>query len=209
MQVHQILTFNHDLAPRHRELSTAAVRAEIDVSVEMLQRTIEHFTAQGKRVVVFGHSYGAILTTRYLWRNGPGAADAYVIMAGRLDMPEVLVNAVANGEFYYFPDAVNPEKHPTRQPTTDREFMELRVMGETMRERYTERLANTDLAKVIYVYGTDDESTGTLTANEDAFLRSRGATVIDIDGGHHSAMFEAAHAPGIVTALNAVLQLQR
>ena len=32
-----------------------------------------------------GHSYGAFLTARYLWRKGP-AADRYLIMAGRLDM---------------------------------------------------------------------------------------------------------------------------
>ena len=37
-------------------------------------------------MVVVGHSYGAFLTARYLWRKGPGAADRYLIMAGRLDM---------------------------------------------------------------------------------------------------------------------------
>ena len=47
---------------------------------------IEHFKAQDKQVVVVGHSYGAFLTARYLWRKGPGAADRYLIMAGRLDM---------------------------------------------------------------------------------------------------------------------------
>ena len=58
------------------------------MSVEILHRTIEHFKAQGKRVVVVGHSYGAFLITRYLAIEGPDAADRYLIMAGRLDMPD-------------------------------------------------------------------------------------------------------------------------
>ena len=91
VQVHQTLTINHDLAGRFRELSFAELQAEVDVSVEILRRTIRHFKAQGRRVVVIGHSYGAFLVTRYLWREGPGAADQYLIMAGRLDMPRVVV----------------------------------------------------------------------------------------------------------------------
>ena len=86
VQVHQTLTINNDLVSRHRELSFEELQAEVDVSIEILHRVIEHFKAQGKQVVVVGHSYGAFVTARYLWRKGPGAADRYLIMAGRLDM---------------------------------------------------------------------------------------------------------------------------
>ena len=80
-------------------------------------------------------------------------------------------------------------------------------MGETTRERYTKRLADTDLAKVIYVYGTADKSTGTLTPDEDAFLASQGAEVIAIPDGGHSVMFDdASVAQQISTALNTLLQ---
>ena len=85
-QVHQTLTINNDLVSRHRELSLEELQAEVDVSIEILHRVIEHSKAQGKQVVVVGHSYGALVTARYLWRKGPGAADRYLIMAGRLDM---------------------------------------------------------------------------------------------------------------------------
>ena len=61
-QVHQTLTIDNDLVSRHRELSFEELQAEVDVSIEILHRVIEHFKAQGKQVVVVGHSYGAFLT---------------------------------------------------------------------------------------------------------------------------------------------------
>ena len=201
VQAHQTLTLNHHLAPRQRELSFAQLQAEVDVSVEILHRTIEHFKAQGKQVVVIGHSYGAFLTTRYLWRKGPAAADRYLIMAGRLDMPQVVVDGVLSGVFYYFPNAVDPVPADL-QPATEREFLELRIMGATGHDRYTQRLAGTDLGRVIYVHGSEDMSVGRLSAHEVSFLTSRGAKVIAVPGGH-DAMFEDREAVRqIVAALN-------
>ena len=54
----------------------------------------------------------------------------------------------------------------------------------------TARLAGTDLSRVIYVYGTADEAIGRLSEAEDSFLRSTGSTVIKVEGGHHTSMFE-------------------
>ena len=189
--VHQTLTLNHDLAPRHAEFSLAELQAEVDVSVEILHRTIEHFRDQGKRVVVIGHSYGAFLTARYLWQKGPAAADRFLIMAGRLDMPEEVVNGFLMGTLYYFPDGVTPTALPPFPvPPTDQELMEMRIAGATGHDRYTERLADTDLRRVIYVYGTQDFIVGRLTDDEVGFLESGGATVIAIQGGSHTSMFE-------------------
>ena len=160
------------------------------MSVEILHRTIEHFRDQGKRVVVIGHSYGAFLVTRYLWRQGPDAADRYLIMAGRLDMPEEVVNGFLTGTPYYFQDGVTPMPFPRLPvPPTDRELMEMRIAGATGHDRYTERLADTDLRRVIYVYGTQDFNVGRLTEDEVRFLESGDATVIPAQGGHTS-MFE-------------------
>ena len=47
-QVHQTLTIDNDLVSRHRELSFEELQAEVDVSVEILHRVIEHFKAQGQ-----------------------------------------------------------------------------------------------------------------------------------------------------------------
>ena len=201
-QVHQTLTINHDLVSRHRELSFAELQAEVDVSVEILHRFIEHFKAQGKRVVVVGHSYGAFLTTRYLWRKGRGAADRYLIMAGGLDMQREVVDGVLAGQYYYFPDAVNPAPVPPYQvPITEREILELRIMGATGHDRYTERLAGTDLSRVFYVYGNEDMIVGRLTEDEAAFLTSRGSRVVAVQGGHVSMFEDPEVARQIAVAL--------
>ena len=188
VQPHQTLTLNGELAARAEEYTLAELQAEVDVSVEILHRTIQHFRSQGKRVVVIGHSYGAILITRYLWRKPPESADRYLIMAGRLDMPEEVVDGFMNGRVYYFPDGVTPVDSGIRE-TTDRGLMEMRMAAATGHERYTERLADRDLGRVIYVYGTEDISVGRLTEEEVSLLESRGAKVIEAEGGDHGSMF--------------------
>ncbi|MDE0159481.1 MAG: alpha/beta hydrolase [Candidatus Dadabacteria bacterium] len=189
VQPHQTLTLNAELAARAEEYTLAELQAEVDVSVEILHRTIQHFRSEGKRVVVIGHSYGAILITRYLWQKPPESADRYLIMAGRLDMPEEVVDGFMNGRVYYFPDGVTPVDSGIRE-TTDRGLMEMRMAAATGHERYTERLADRDLGRVIYVYGTEDISVGRLTEEEVSLLESRGAKVIEAEGGDHGSMFE-------------------
>lgn len=188
--VHQTLTLENDLASRYEELSLADLKAEVDVSVEVLHRTISHFERQGKRVVVLGHSFGALLATRYLALRGPGNVDRFVIMAGRLDLPREVVDGVLNGVWHHFPGGGAPEPHPDLQPERDQDYIELRILGAAAHNRNTERLAGTDLSRVIYVYGTADEQVGRLSEAEAAFLRSRGSTVITVEGGHHGSMFE-------------------
>ena len=198
VHVHQTLTLDNDLASRYEELSLADLKAEVDVSVEILHRTIRHFRAGGKRVVVVGHSFGALLVTRYLALKGPGNAHRFLIMAGRLDLPTIVVEGVLNGTWYYFPDGGDPVPHPEIQPEDDVDFIELRLLGAAGHDRYTNLLADTDLERVIYAYGTADEQVGSLSATEDAFLRSRGATVIKVTGGGHVVMFEDADVARMV-----------
>ena len=207
VQVHQTLTLNHDLAERDAEWLLEELQAEVDVSVEILHRTIEHFKAQDKRVVVVGHSYGAFLVTRYLALKGPEAADQYLLMAGRLDMPEVVVNGFLTGTVYYFPNHTDPTEVPGQDHPlfrkTDRELMEMRIAGATGCDCYTTLLAGTDLQRVIYVYGTLDRIVGRLTDAEVGFLESAGSTVIAVPDGDHRSMFENADvARTISDALN-------
>ena len=109
VQAHQTLTLNPRLAARHARLSLANLQAEVDVSVEVLRRVIDHFKAQDKHVVVVGYSYGSFLVARYLALHGPDGADRYLLMAGRLDMPPKFVNGALAGMIYHFPNTVNPE----------------------------------------------------------------------------------------------------
>ena len=55
--------------------------------------------------------------------------------------------------------------------------------GALGKHRYTRLLAGTDLSKVIYAYGTTDQAVGRLTGAEVAFLESRGAEVLAVEGG--------------------------
>jgi pimeloyl-ACP methyl ester carboxylesterase len=187
VQAHQTLTLNRDLAPRHAMLSRTDLQAEVDVSVEILRRTIDHFASQGKRVVVVGYSYGAFLVARYLSRWGPEAADRYVMIAGRLNMPREFVDGALAGTFYDFPNATDAELSD-RQPATDREFIELRIAGATFFDRYTQRLAHTDLRQAIYVYGTADTVVGRLLDAEVQFLKDKGSTVIVAEGASHVSL---------------------
>ena len=210
VHVHQTLTLNHELAERDADWTLEELQAEVDVSVEILHRTIEHFKAQDKRVVVIGHSYGAFLVTRYLAIEGPDAADQYLIMAGRLDMPMEVVQGFLEGTEYWFPNAVDPEPSPVEEfmpQRSQQERMEMRIAAATGYDRYTSLLGDTDLAQVIYVYGYNDINVGRLAAEEIAFLQDRKSRVIEVRSvstdsyGDHRAMFEPAAAKQISDAL--------
>ena len=115
-------------------------------------------------------------------------------------MPEAFVNGALNGVLHYFPNAADPRPSPL-QPHTDREHIRLRIMGATAHDRYTKRLADTDLRRVIYVYGTADAVVGRLTDEEIAFLHSRGSSVIPVqDGSHLSVVIDPAVVQQILDA---------
>ena len=187
VQVHQTLTLNPRLAARHARLSLADLQAEVDVSVELLRRVTAHFKSQGKRVVVVGYSYGSFLVARYLALHGPDGADRYLLMAGRLDMPREFVDGALAGMLYHFPNTTDPEPSG-RRPTTDEESIKLLIAGATFRDRYTERLADTDLRKAIYVYATADTVVGRLSPDEVAFLEDKGSRVIVGEGANHVSL---------------------
>ena len=117
-------------------------------------------------------------------------------------MQREVVDGVLAGQYYYFPDAVNPEPVPPYPvPITEREILELRIMGATGHDHYTERLAGTDLSRVLYVYGVEDMIVGRLTDDEVGFLTSRGSRILAVQGGHVSMFEDPEVARQIATAL--------
>ena len=210
VNVHQVQTYNPGLVDDERLDSLARLQAEVDVSVEILDRVIRHFKDRGKRVVVFSHSFGSFVLPRYLALKGPGAADRYVIAAGRLDieskMYESRLDALFEGDTvaYFYEggttltavdltelsaDELGFELEDGMLPRSERVFSAFQ--GTLGRHRYTELLAKTDLSKVIYVYGTMDMAIGGLTEAEIAFLESRDATVVAVNGGHGAPIDDA------------------
>jgi len=187
--IHQILTLNNALYDK--ELTIEQGELETDYNTEILHRVIQHFKNQGKTVIVFGHSYGAFVVTKYLADKGSSLADKYVIMAGRLDAEQEFYEGLINRKFYYFPDFVTPTLDPITQPMNKNEETELFFAGIILNNRYTEELKNIDLSKVIYCFANDDEAVGRLTTNEKDFLLFKNVQVIEIDNGGHGAMFDA------------------
>lgn len=209
VNVHQIQTLNPGLLERTDFYALPQVLAEVDLTIEILDRVIRHFKALGKRVVVFGHSYGAFVMPRYLMLKGPSAADAYVIMAGRMDIEERMYrNRFRNlhdDTYYvleYATDGVTIVEQQLTQEQRDRFLVNGRVPLKTRyaglyqgllgQFRYTRELAQTDLSKVVYAYGTRDAAVGRLTDAEVRFLRSRGASVLAVSArnGSHGSMVD-------------------
>ena len=202
VNVHQIQTYNPRLFDRTDFEAVQQVQAETDLSVEIMHRVIRHFKDQGKKVVVFSHSFGSFVTARYLALKGPAAADQFVIMAGRLDMTDVLVrdrieklhDHDATTAYNLKEDGITPVKveTPDGKPFTLNERLELIFQGALGQYRYTSLLADTDLSKVIYAYGTGDQQVGRLTEEEIRFLEARNAQVVEVSamGGGHGSMVD-------------------
>ena len=186
VRVHQALTYDNNIYGKY--LNTRLGEMVVDVNVDILHRVIKHFKSQGKRVIVFGHSHGGFIITRYLAQRSDAAADKYAIMGSRLDMEKTTYEGLLNRNYYYYPDYVTPTLHPSIQPENTNQEVELFLTGIMFKERYTERLQNVNLSNVVFAHGTNDDTNGRLTSEEKTFLQSKGAQVITIEGGDHNSM---------------------
>ena len=157
----------------------------------------------------------------HLALKGPGTADRYVIMAGRLDIEREMyenrlskLHDASTVAWFYeggttltrFDQAAGPiDPDPDAPPAESMLPRSVRMQavfqGALGKHRYTRLLAGTDLSKVIYAYGTTDEAVGRLTGEEVAFLESRGAKVLAVEGGHCSMLDDPAAAARIVALL--------
>lgn len=175
-----------------------------DESVGILADVVAHFEGRGKRVVVLGISYGGFLVQDLLASQG-NVADAYVIVVGRLDVPEEAWRVFADGGAVEFIDGVDPVEVPVETfgygtGTREGERNMSRILAGLMSRRYTELWAGLDLSNVTFVYGDADEQVGRLTDEEIAFLHASGATVLSATGGHVDAIF-AQTGPALEAAL--------
>ena len=103
---------------------------------------------------------------------------------------------------YYSPTRCIRPPRSFLRPATERAALELRIMGATGHDRYTQRLAGADLSRVLYAYGREDMIVGRLTEDEERFLTSRGATVMAVQAGHASMFEDSEIARRIAAALH-------
>lgn len=203
LNVHQAQTLDPETFTMADIDFDAAIAAD-DESVRILGDIVTHFQSRNKRVVVLGISYGAFLVQDLLSKQG-NLADAYVIVVGRLDVPEQAWRIFADGGAVEFIDGVDPTEVPieafgygTGTPEGERNMS--RLLAGVMANRYTQLWTDLDLANVIFVYGDADEQVGRLTDDEIRFLEAGGATVLRGSGGHVDAIF-AQTGPALAIAL--------
>jgi len=153
-------------------------------NVDNLTKLIRHFKAQNKKVYILGIGYGAYLTQELIVREGNDIADKYLLMAGRLDMPEIIWQSFEAGNTGGFIDGQTPFVG-TPSTLTEIEKNQNKLMGNLAQNRYTVELAKyNDLTNVTYCFGTADESFGQLSQNEKALLITRQANLLEWEGGH-------------------------
>ncbi len=153
-------------------------------SVENLYKTIKFFKDQDRTVYVLGVSYGAFLTQELIAEQGIGIADKYLIITGRLDLNDIVWQAALEGKNSEFQNGTTPVVNPNIV-TNVMEKNSMKLFAGIAKNKYTQRLETiNDLSKVMYIYGTLDESVGSLTSEEINFLQTRNATVISESGNH-------------------------
>ena len=179
--VHQAQTKNPDAFVN--PITFEEAKAYSQQSVEDLATVVKYFKNQGKKVHVLGISFGAFMTQGLLAKEGSDVADDYLIMIGRLDIPEVVWKASSEGNEAGFENGVTPFVKVSNDEPIEKNMS--RLAAGLGFNRYTELLAATDLSKVTYVYGELDEQVGRLSEDEVNFLTSKGATVVQVPNADH------------------------
>jgi len=170
------------------EITFEAAKAANQKSVDLLVQTIEHFKAQDKKVYVLGIAFGAYLVQELLVREGTNLADQYLLMAGRLDIPDLIWESFSEGNTGGF---INGSTPFTGAPSTltPVEKNHNKLFAGLAFNRYTIELSKfDDLTNVTYCFGNVDESVGRLTQNEQALLITRQANLLEFDGGHQETI---------------------
>lgn len=189
VSVHQIQTLDPD-AFAEEDITFEDARSADSASAAMLAAVVQHFLEQGRTVYVVGSSFGAFMVQELLATQG-AVADGYLIMVGRIDMPDEVWMEFAEGRPVAFVDGVEIVTATSEEAgmggggeVSDRNMA--RLAAGLGHHRYSERLADVDLSNVVYVSGSVDEQVGRLSEAELAFLAERGAEVIVYEGGHET-----------------------
>ncbi len=155
------------------DLTFEQAKIESSITVEIAQKVIEKYLNLDKTVYVFGTSYGAFVVNELLAISKGKMARKYISMYGRLDMNELLWKGYLMEEFYFFDsDGKTLIKSDETIPAEERRYENnmARLNAGLAFNRYTEKLANTDLSDVIFITGKNDQIVGTFLPKTIEFL---------------------------------------
>ncbi|WP_299260224.1 hypothetical protein [uncultured Aquimarina sp.] len=183
VNVHQAQTLNPGLVEGDDITFDQAINFSAQ-SVETFYKVVKYFKDQGRTVHVLGISFGAFIAQDLIAKKGIDVADSYLIMAGRLDMNDIMWQAFSEGRFGYFENGITPIiDQEIGSDVIDRNLD--RLAAGVSNNRYTERLNSyEDLSKITYVYGEIDQAVGKLTTTEIEFLQSKNVNIIAGPGNH-------------------------
>lgn len=154
---------------------------------------------------VVGLSFGTLLALELLANVEP-PADGYLLMVGRLDLPTEAAEIYAEGDAPGFVDGTELVLRGTG--VTTRERNQARLVAALARHRYSERLADADLCRMVFVAGEEDERVGRLGDAERELLERRGAEAV-IGPGRHDETVEDHLASGLARLLGPDLVIER
>lgn len=191
VNVHQEQTLDPDRFTT-QDLAFDEAKAADAASVDRLAAVVQHFVDEDRPVIVLGISFGAFMAQELLATQG-NIADGYVILVGRVDMPEAVWSAFADGRAAGFANGTDIVEFEIEEAgmgvgTAAGDRNMARLAAGLGHHRYSERLSEVDLSNVYYGYGEVDEQVGRLTDDEIAFLQSQGATVARSDRDHGGAI---------------------
>ncbi len=160
------------------EFSLEMAEKEVDNISEMLYRALAYFKEKGETTIVIGTSYGDYIIPNYL-STRPSLADKYIIIAGRIDDNEQMLEQHLkgfNGEFEedgitYVPEDENTDLSEYQESEIKEYRVKQLLKGAIGKPRYSQALADKDLSNVIYFYATNDQNVGRFTESEITFLR--------------------------------------
>jgi len=202
--VHQVQTLSPQL--KNKKLNLEQALKENEVSIDILHKVITHYKSLKKKVVVISHSFGSFITPYYLEKYG-NEADAMCIMAGRIDMPDIVWKAFRDGKVMVFKDGKTPilaSKKDIDDDAFDNNTSKI-LAASLGQKRFSKILAKKDLDKVMYVFSGKDRAVGTLSANERGFLIDKKVKIIGYPDGDHGAMFDKENAKNIMQTINELL----
>ena len=185
--VHQAQTLNPDILAGN-DISVAQASSFNAESIEMLDKVTTYFKNQGRTVYILGLSFGSFITQDLIAKKGINSADKYLIIAGRLDMNDIVWQAAAEGKTSYFENGITPIIDPDPNPDVKERNLERIAAGFVM-NRYTQLFNPIEsLSNLTYIYGAKDQAVGSLTDNEVQFLESKNANVIKGPGDHDATL---------------------
>lgn len=194
--LHQAQTLNQEMFDYKGEFTVQMAEKEVDNTAEILYRALDYFDQIGKTTIVIGTSYGAYLIPNYL-STRPSLADKYIIIAGRLDDNEKMLEQHLrgfNGEFEedgitYIPEEENADVSEYPESEIKEYRVKQLLKGAIGQPRYSQELADKDLSNVIYFYATNDQNVGRLTESEIKFLESKKAKIFETNTGHSETLY--------------------